>query len=204
LNPVDALVAAFVAVPAIEWAAAGLALGYLVLAIRQDARCWGFAIASAALYLVVFTRAGLHMQAALQLFYAGMALYGWRTWRGTADSLPVAISRWSARQHVMAWSAIALVTAINGALLEPRAADGWVPYADAAIAWGSVLTTWMVTRKILENWLYWIGLDAAMTALAAWQGLAATALLFVLYTLLAVRGYWQWRRDARLATASPA
>jgi nicotinamide mononucleotide transporter len=62
----------------------------------------------------------------------------------------------------------------------------------------------MVTRKILENWLYWVVLDAAMVVLAAWQGLAATALLFALYTLLALRGYWQWRRDESVAAAQPA
>jgi nicotinamide mononucleotide transporter len=78
----------------------------------------------------------------------------------------------------------------------------WVPYVDAAIAWGSVLATWMVARKVLENWLYWVVLDFAMALLAAWQGLAATALLFLLYTALALRGYWQWRRDERLANAS--
>jgi nicotinamide mononucleotide transporter len=76
-----------------------------------------------------------------------------------------------------------------------------VSYLDAAIAWGSVLTTWMVARKVLENWLYWVLLDFAAAVLAAWQGLAATALLFLLYTVLALRGYWQWRRDARLAVA---
>jgi nicotinamide mononucleotide transporter len=194
----------FAAVTAIEWVAAALALGYLLLAIRQSAWCWGFAIVSALMYLVVFTRSGLYMQAALQVFYAGMALYGWRTWKGTAHGAPVAVSRWPARNHVLAWAAIALVTVANGALLTSGGHDDWVPYVDAAIAWGSVLTTWMVTRKILENWLYWIVLDAAMALLAAWQGLAATALLFVLYTLLAIRGYVQWRRDVHEAIAQPA
>jgi nicotinamide mononucleotide transporter len=67
-----------------------------------------------------------------------------------------------------------------------------------------VLATWMVTRKVIENWLYWIVLDAAMAVLAATQGLLVTALLFVLYTLLAIRGFWQWRRDERAALAHPA
>ena len=64
---------AFAAVPAIEWVAAGLALGYLGFAIRQSAWCWAFAVVSAVLYLVVFARAGLVMQAALQVFYGGMS-----------------------------------------------------------------------------------------------------------------------------------
>jgi nicotinamide mononucleotide transporter len=191
------LLAAFAAVTAVEWVAAALALGYLLLAIRQSAWCWSFAIASALLYLVVFARSGLHMQAALQVFYAAMGVYGWRTWSGTRNDAPIAITRWPARHHVLAWSAIVIVAAVNGALIARQGEDGWVPYLDAAIAWGSVLATWMVTRKILENWLYWVVLDAAMVALAAWQGLAATALLFTLYTLLAIRGYWQWLGDER-------
>jgi nicotinamide mononucleotide transporter len=195
LNVAHDILAAFAAVTPIEWVAAGLALGYLLLAIRQSAWCWSFAIASALLYLVVFARSGLYMQSALQVFYVGMGFYGWRSWSGTEQSAPIAISRWPARYHLLAWVGIALVTFVNGALIAQRAGTHWVPYVDAAIAWGSVLTTWMVTRKILENWLYWVVLDAAMAVLAAWQGLAATALLFVLYTLLALRGYWQWRRD---------
>jgi nicotinamide mononucleotide transporter len=204
LSVAQHIVAAFAAVTPIEWAAAGLALGYLLLAIRQSAWCWSFAIASALLYLVVFTRSGLYMQSALQVFYVAMGLYGWRTWSGTAETAPIAISRWPARHHLLAWGGIGLVTVVNGALIAQRAGNDWVPYVDAAIAWGSVLTTWMVTRKILENWLYWIVLDAAMAVLAAWQGLAATALLFVLYTLLALRGYWQWRRDERAPATQTA
>jgi nicotinamide mononucleotide transporter len=201
LTLLESVLAAFAAVPAIEWVAAGLALGYLVFAIRQSAWCWAFAVASAALYLVVFARAGLVMQAALQVFYIGMSVYGWRSWRGSASAAPLAVSRWTARQHALAWVAIAAFSLVNGWVITRGAATSWVPYLDAAIAWGSVLTTWMVARKVLENWLYWVVLDAAMALLAAWQGLAATALLFLLYTALAWRGYWQWRRDERLALA---
>jgi nicotinamide mononucleotide transporter len=204
LSVAQNVLAAFAAVTPIEWVAAALALGYLLLAIRQSAWCWSFAIASALLYLVVFARSGLYMQSALQVFYVGMGIYGWRTWTGTTEAAPIAISRWPLRYHLLAWAGIVLVTAINGALIAQRAGTSWVPYVDAAIAWGSVLTTWMVTRKILENWLYWVVLDAAMAVLAAWQGLAATALLFVLYTLLALRGYWQWRRDERAPSPQPA
>ncbi|MGB7905481.1 MAG: nicotinamide riboside transporter PnuC [Steroidobacteraceae bacterium] len=197
----DSVPGAFAAVPAIEWVAAGLALGYLGFAIRQSAWCWAFAVASAVLYLVVFARAGLVMQAALQVFYVAMSVYGWRSWRGSARERPLAVSRWTVRQHALAWAAIAVFALVNGWVITRGAGTSWVPYLDAAIAWGSVLTTWMVARKVLENWLYWVVLDFAAAVLAARQGLAATSLLFLLYTTLALRGYWQWRRDARLAAA---
>ena len=170
--------AAMATLPAIEWVAAALALVYLLLAIRQSPWCWVFAIVSALLYLVVFGRAGLYMQAALQVFYVGMAVYGWRNWRGIAGSAPVAITRWPRHQHLVALVAVAIAAGINGALVARQAGGDWVPFVDAAIAWGSVLATWMVARKVIENWLYWIVLDAAMAALAALQGLVVTAALF--------------------------
>jgi nicotinamide mononucleotide transporter len=197
----DSVLAAFAAVPVIEWVAAGLALGYLGFAIRQSEWCWAFAVVSALLYLVVFARAGLVMQAALQVFYVAMSIYGWRSWRGSASKPPLAVSRWTLPRHAIACSAVAVIAVANGWVITRGAANAWVPYLDAAIAWGSVLTTWMVARKVLENWLYWVVLDFAAALLAAWQGLAATALLFLLYTALAFRGYWQWRRDEQLAPA---
>ena len=141
------------------------------------------------------------LQAALQVFYVGMSVYGWRSWRGSASRASLAISRWTARRHALAWAVIAVFALVNGWVITRGAVSSWVPYLDAAIAWGSVLTTWMVARKVLENWLYWVVLDSAAALLAAWQGLAATALLFLLYTALALRGYWQWRRDEQLAIA---
>jgi nicotinamide mononucleotide transporter len=193
------MLAAIAAVPPVEWAAAGLALAYLLLAIRQSAWCWACAIASAVLYLSLFAQAGLRMQAALQVFYVAMAVYGWRAWRGTAATPPLAVGRWPARWH--AWAIVAAVTvaALNGWLVR----DGepaLLPYVDALIAWGSVLATWMATRKLIENWWYWIVLDLAAAVLFARQGLYVTSLLFVLYTALALHGYLQWRRDERTGT----
>jgi nicotinamide mononucleotide transporter len=129
-----------------------------------------------------------------------MSVYGWRSWRGSASNAPLAVSRWAVRQHALAWAAIAVLALVNGWVIT-RGTSSWVPYLDAAIAWGSVLTTWMVARKVLENWLYWVVLDLAAAVLAAWQGLAATALLFLLYTVLALRGYWRWCLDEHLAVA---
>jgi nicotinamide mononucleotide transporter len=196
------MLAAFAAVPPVEWVAAGLALAYLLLAIRQNPWCWACAIASAVLYLSLFARAGLQMQAALQVFYIAMAVYGWRAWRGTAAAQPLAIGRWPVRRHGWAIGAVVVVAAVNGWLVARDTSLAIVPYADALIAWGSVLATWMVARKLIENWWYWIVLDLTAVVLFARQGLFVTALLFLLYTVLAFRGYLQWRMDARAAAAS--
>jgi nicotinamide mononucleotide transporter len=197
LTAIDHVAAALAQVRPVEWAAVVLALGYLLLAIRQSAWCWACAIASALLYLVIFARAGLVMQAMLQVFYVGMSVYGWRAWNAGGSAPALGVTRWSARRHLVAVAAIAAVSALNGFLVAREGSAVLLPYVDATIAWGSVLATWMVARKILENWLYWIVLDAAAAALYWSQDLYATAVLFVVYAVLAMRGYREWSRDAQ-------
>jgi nicotinamide mononucleotide transporter len=178
--------------------AVALALAYLALAIRQNPWCFAFAIVSAAMYAVIFAGAGLVMQVALQFFFIGTAVYGWRQWRGSKTTPGARVTRWPAVRHAAAIAGVVLVAAVNGALLpEPATGARWVPYADAAIAWGSVLATWLVARKLIEHWWYWVAIDLAATVLYGSQGLHATAALYLLYAMLAVRGYFVWRRDAR-------
>lgn len=193
----DAIVAAITAVTWAEWVAVVLALAYLLLAIRQNPWCWAFAITSSAMYCVIFARTGLVMQAALQVFYVAMAVYGWRHWKGSDAAAPALVQRWPVRRHLLALGAVAAVTLVNVALVGEPGADLFVSYADAAIAWGSVFATWLVARKVLECWLYWIVLDLAAAVLYGSQGLHATAALFLVYTVLAGRAFVAWRNDER-------
>ena len=190
------LLQSLVGIPPAEWAAVALALGYLLLAVRQNAWCWACAIASSAIYLVLFARSGLQMQAVLQVFYIGMAVYGWRAWRGglvaSGDALPV--TRWSVARHAIGIGLVLAVSLLNGWIIA-RSQGGLVPYVDAIVAWASVLATWLVARKVLENWLYWMAIDAVAAMLYWSQGFHATAVLFVAYVIIAARGYRAWRTD---------
>jgi nicotinamide mononucleotide transporter len=178
-----------------EWIAVALALAYLLLAIRQSRWCWPAAAASAAIYMVLFAEGGLPMQAALQAFYIGTAAYGWYAWRadqGDARQLRVTTRPWP--WHVAALGCIVVLTAANVYLL-PGGSGLLLSSTDACVAWGSVLATWMVARKILENWLYWVLFDLVAAALYFAQGFHATAGLFLLYVVLSGRGYLAWRAD---------
>jgi nicotinamide mononucleotide transporter len=197
--------AALASIPPAEWVAVLLAFGYLVLAVRQNAWCWICAIASSAIFLVLFARADLVMQAALQLFYIAMGVYGWWAWRHGAGEAGVdlPVSRWSAGRHLLVVGAVLAATIVNGWIVA-RAQGGVVPYVDAFVAWVSVVAMLMVTRKVLENWLYWIVVDSVAAALYWSQGLYATAVLFVVYVFIAVRGYFAWRADLALHAAAVA
>lgn len=186
-----------------EWVAVVLALAYVLLAIRQSRWCWPAAAVSAAIYLVLFARGGLPMQAALQAFYIAMAAYGWYSWRTDGGEVArLRVTRRPVVWHLIALAVVAAVAVVNARWLR-GAAGPLVSHADAFVAWGSVLATWMVARKILENWLYWILFDLVAAALYFAQGFHATAGLFLLYVVLAIRGYLEWRADALRSSAAP-
>lgn len=177
-----------------ETTAVIFAIGYLVLAIRENRWCWPAGIASALLYLGVFAAAGLYMQAGLQLFYAAMGLYGWWSWGATASRPALRIQRWPLRRHAIALGIIGVLTAATGSLLG-RYTGAELPYLDSFVSWSAVLATWMVARKLIENWAYWLVIDGLTLGLALQQGLYPTAALFALYLVLVLIGWRRWFRS---------
>ena len=162
-----------------EAAAALTSLAYLLLAVRRNLLCWLFALASTILTMVVVAQVNLSMQFVLNLFYLGMAVYGFIDWRrGRTDAGEVKINSWTVNQHVMAAALVIIASAVNGWILA-RWTEAAAPYLDSFVTWGSVVTTWMVARRIIENWLYWIVFDGAAVWLFYGQGLLVMALLFM-------------------------
>lgn len=188
---VAATAAALAAMSPWEAAAVVLAIAYLALAIRRNVLCWPAGIASTLIYLALFWRARLYMEAALQVFYVAVSVYGWREWARGGRELPV--RRWPLRAHAVSLAAVVALAAANGWLLAAFTSAA-LPYLDALVAWASVLTTWMVARRILENWLWWFAIDAACVGIYASRGLWLTAALFVLYLGMIVVGWRAWRR----------
>lgn len=176
-----------------------LALVFLLLATAENSLCWPVAVVSSVVYMVVFWRAQLPLQAALNGFYLVTALYGWWAWRhGDGEQTELAIQRWPLRRHLLLIATIAALTLLSAYGLRHSGDPlGWL-LLDGLITWGAVAATVMATRKVLENWLYWVVLDAAAIYLYLARDLQQTALLFVVYTLMASYGYWCWRRNYRL------
>ena len=174
--------------------AVALAIAYLLLAMRENSLCWYAAFFSTAIYSVIFWDVSLLMESGLNVYYMAMAIYGWWQWqKGGAQHTGVVIHRWTATQHLLAISIIVIVSGFSGLLLSISSTASW-PYLDSFTTWASVLTTWMVARKVLENWIYWFVIDAASIVLYVDKGLYPTALLFAAYVVMVVFGYITWRK----------
>ena len=178
----------------LETLAVVFSIAYLLFALKENSLCWYCAFFSTAIYTWIFGDVRLYMESLLNVYYLVMAVYGWHQWRrGGENHQGLEISVWSFRQHGLAVVAVIFISVITGYLLTQNT-DARLPYLDSFTTWGAVLTTVMVARKILENWLYWIVIDTASIYLYLDRELYQTAVLFALYVILAMVGYAIWRR----------
>ncbi|MBT8098707.1 MAG: nicotinamide riboside transporter PnuC [Gammaproteobacteria bacterium] len=187
----------FAALSLPEVIAVATAVAYLLLAIRQNIWCWLFAGISTAIYVYLFILAKLYMESVLNVFYFGMAIYGWWVWRRGGDQpgqLPVTV--WALSVHTAAIAGIVFVSALNGWLLDVYT-DAQFPYVDSLTTWGAIWATFLLARKVLENWWYWLVIDAASIAIYWSRDLHLTALLFCIYVLMIPAGLISWHRSFR-------
>ena len=186
----------------IELAAVLLALAYLGLAIRQHIACWAAAFVSSALYVLVLYRAHLYMESALNVFYAAMALYGFWQWRSRRAGGVLRVSRWPLGRHALALVAVVLVSWAGSRWLAANTAAAW-PFVDSLVTWSSVFATFLVARKVYENWHWWLVIDSVAAYLYLTRQLYATMLLFLLYLVMIVAGMREWRRSLPARGAVP-
>jgi nicotinamide mononucleotide transporter len=183
----------------LEAVAVILAIVYLVLAIRQNIWCWLCAALSTIIFAVLFFDVRLYMEALLNLFYLAMAVYGWHTWksgRGRGQELRVVV--WSQKLHLLAISVVVAISLVTGYLLDTQT-DAAFPYVDSLTTWSAVWATFLVARKVLENWWYWLVIDATMIYVFWAKGLELTAVLYIVYLVLIPVGLFSWTRSYREA-----
>lgn len=162
---------------------------YTWLLAEGNMACWWFAIAGSFLYVFITLSMGLVAEAILHFFYLIMAFYGlcqrdvWEE-QGVSTSLPMSL-------HISAIAILSASTWISGRLLQ-RIRGAAATYLDSFTTLFSFWATWLMVNFYPENWLYWIGIDAASVFLYLGRRLYLSSLLFFIYTLLAIRGWMLW------------
>jgi len=176
----------------LELIAVLLAILYLSLAVRQNILCWPAGIISSVLYFFIMNSAGLYMEAYLQIFYVLMGFYGWSQWKKvTNDSFVV--NTWSGLKHFYAISFV-LILSFSSGLFMHSFTDAALPFIDAFVTWGAIIATYMVAKKLIENWIYWFVIDSISILLFISRGLIPTAFLFGIYIVIIFFGYKSWKK----------
>lgn len=181
----------------IEITGAIISFIYLYFSIREKSALWIFGFLSSLLYIWVFFHSKLYAEISLQLYYLVISVYGWITWRRksviTHETVLHITCITSVRQVVLyLLSAVGVYFVYCFVLV--YLTDSPVPLADSFVGSLSVIATYMLAKKKIENWLVWIVVDAFAAGLYFYKELYPTTVLFVVYTVMAVVGYFQWKK----------
>ena len=198
---IEQLLSGFQAMSYWEYIAVFLGLAYIFLAMKQSLWCWPAAFISTSIYTLLFWQGFLYMESLLNFYYLIMAIYGWWQWRGTRsaslDTLETKqIQSWTLSRHATWISAGLIVALVLGFLLDSYT-DAKMAYLDSFTTVFAIFATYLVTQKVLENWLYWVVIDFASVYLYLQNDYLPTAALFVLYTFMALWGYRVWLKSMR-------
>lgn len=174
----------------------------VVLTVRQKVGCFPVGLVNVVLYGVVFWNAGLYADSFLQIIYTCLLLYGWYAWtfkKGERANLLIGKLTKKATFYVFIFCIFS--TLFIGFLLK-RQTESTVSFIDALTTSMSIAAQWMVARKKIENWLWWIVADIIYVGLYLYKHLYLTSILFFIFIILAVQGWIRWKQELKLQPIS--
>ncbi len=173
-----------------------LSLIYLVESIRQKVSLWIFGFLCSAMYVYVFFVSKFYADMSLQFYYLAVSVFGWISWktgkRKSGHELPVKRVK---KLQSLVLLAIAIVIYFIYYFVLSVYTDSPLPRADSLTTALSIVATWMLARKLIEHWILWIFIDALSSGLYFYKGLNLTGVLFIIYTIMAIAGYFEWKKS---------
>jgi nicotinamide mononucleotide transporter len=174
---------------------------------RRNMLTWPVGIVSVLLYMSLFYQVQLYSDALEQIYYIGASLYGWWFWSKNPKKQDDLVSvAFGSRASIIGWAAVTLVFSgvLTGIMQNIHL---WLPtlfleaasyvFLDALTTVMSFVAMWLMVRKQIESWLYWIIVDVIGIWLYFVKDVKFIALLYVMLLVLACRGFWRWRDAQR-------
>jgi nicotinamide mononucleotide transporter len=181
----------------IELLGAILGLFYIFFSIRQHILTWPTGLLTSIFYVVIFYESGFYADMGLQFYYVVISIYGWYFWlTGKRDSNSERVPVKTCRKIL--WLKITGTTLLLFLIILfilKNHTNSTVPIMDSLTTSFSITATWMLARKYIEHWIIWIFVDIVSTGLYIYKELWPTAILFLVYTIMAYLGYIEWKKD---------
>jgi nicotinamide mononucleotide transporter len=168
------------------------------LTTKQNIWCWPVGIVSIAAFLHTFWQAKLYPDVVLQVVFLWLSIYGWAKWGfGSVhwkQMKTIPVSRIDLVWATWIGSIAVYCTVLLGYLFT-KYTDAAMPYFDSFILVISLIAQYLMARKILESWFYWIAVDVVAIGVYASRELYMTSALYFVYLILCIKGYYEWKQE---------
>jgi len=180
-----------------EWIIFATAMIYVVLAAIENKWCWLFGIISSFFSIYLCFTGKLFLESGLQIFYVLIGIYGWYEWQyGSSEKKALRITSITFSKTAFLIF-ISIIVWIPFGYIAHSYSTQALPYLDAFITAFSIIATWMTAKKQLQNWIFWIVIDAAAIILYSKREFYLIAILYFIYTILAIAGYFSWKKKIK-------
>ena len=178
-----------------EIVAALFGVAYVILAAKESLWAWFFGFFSTLIYTILFWEGALVSSSFLNFYYMVMAGYGYYSWKkGASDNTELQITSYPISKNLII-IVIGILLSIIVGYLSSTYTEAKLAYMDSFVLVFSVIATWLLTQKIIENWLYWLVIDSVAIVLYWNTGYLATVMLFMVYIILGIYAYLTWRKE---------
>ena len=181
----------------IEAAATLFGLACVILTIRQNILCWPTGLVQVMLFIVIFYQARLYSDMILHVVYVFLQIYGWHHWLHGGrdrDKLPVTVL---APSVLITWILVCAVGTVLWGYFMGAFTNAALPYPDAFTTVASLIAQWLMARKRLDSWYFWIAVDIAAVGIYFYKHLYLTTALYSVFLVLAVTGLLTWKKSVR-------
>ncbi|MES2558557.1 MAG: nicotinamide riboside transporter PnuC [Bacteroidota bacterium] len=176
----------------VEFLGSIFSITYSILLIREKSIGWLFGIAASILGVVLFIESKIYAQAIISIYYAGIGVYGWIYWK-KAEQRNEHIHIWKPQQHIL-YIGIFVLLSMLSAFLFKTYTDSQNPYLDSFVTLFGFLASIKEARKILTSWVYWFMINVFSVVLYYNQHLYFYAGMMILYAIICIPGYLNWKK----------
>ena len=179
-----------------------IGLVYLYLEYKADVWLWPVGIMMSLFYVVIFFHGKFYADAAIYLYYIGANTYGLFQWTRSRQKATTGNDHPVERpithvptKRILPLAAVTLVLWMILYLILKTVTDSPIPLGDAFTTSVSIVAMWMLAQKYIEQWWLWIVVNIVSTVLYFWKGLYPTGVLFTVYVIVAILGYFRWKKE---------
>ena len=176
----------------------GTLLGLLYLWLEYKANIWLWIVGAIMpmVHGVLYLSSGIYADAMMQLYYVFAGIYGLYVWlRGAKRAEKVVNIQYTPTKWIIPLVVVYAVLHVAMYYLLSEFTDSRVPFFDSMSTALSIVAMWMLSRKLVEQWLVWLVVDMISVGLYLYKGIPITAMLYTLYCALAIAGYMRWRKQ---------